>query len=255
MQNNTAKEKLQQGRNVYGILSPTTDPIVCEYIGYAGFDLYMIDCEHGAATLTEVTHMVRACESAGIPVWARVRNVDEKLMLQYLDAGVSGIMIPGIRTADDVKRAVNAVKYPPLGQRGIGPVRSADYLLGERNQLQYVEWANRNTVVLPQIETLECLDNLAEILQVEGVDGFIIGPRDLSMAMGYYDGPDHDEVRQKMYEIMAQVRAAGKWVGTVAGTAEQANTLTAHGANIILHSVQGLILGAGKAFLSQVRKV
>ncbi len=254
MLHNTAKEKLQQGAVAYGILSPTTDPVVCEYIGYAGFDLYMIDAEHGPTTLTEATHMIRACETAGIPVWARIRSVDDKLILQYLDAGISGVMMPGIRTADDVRRLVAAVKYPPQGNRGVGPVRAADYLMGKLNQLQYVQWANDQIVILPQIETLECLQNLDEILQVEGVDGFIIGPRDLSMAMGFHDGPAHDEVKQTIHEIMAKVRAAGKWVGTVAGSAEQANALTEKGANIILHSVQGLIWSAGKEFFSQVRK-
>ncbi|MBE2207602.1 MAG: host specificity protein [Saprospiraceae bacterium] len=254
MQNNTAKEKLQQGAVVYGILSPTTDPVVCEYIGYTGFDLYMMDAEHGAITLTEATHIIRACETAGIPVWARIRSVDEKLILQFLDAGISGVMMPGIRTAEDVRRLVAAVKYPPLGNRGMGPVRAADYLMGRLSQRQYVQWANDQIVILPQIETLECLENLDEILQVEGVDGFIIGPRDLAMAMGYYDGPANEEVKHTINGIMAKVRAAGKWVGTVAGTVEQANALTENGANIILNSVQGLIQSAGKAFLNEVRK-
>lgn len=252
MQHNTAKAKLEQGQPVYGILSPTSDPVVCEYIAYAGFDLYMIDAEHGAITLTEATHLIRACESAGIPVWARIRSVDEKLILQFMDAGVSGVMMPGIRTAEDVKRLVAAVKYPPLGQRGLGPVRAGDYLMGQLNQLQYVQWANAQTVVLPQIETLECLQNLDEILQVEGVNGFIIGPRDLAMAMGYYDGPAHDEVKKTVADLMAKVRAAGKWAGTVAATAEQANDLIAQGANIILNSVQGLVQSAAKTFLKGV---
>ncbi len=252
MQHNIAKTKLEQGKPIYGILSPTSDPILCEYIAYAGFDLYMIDAEHGAITLTEATHMIRACESAGIPVWARIRSVDEKLILQFLDAGISGVMMPGIRTAEDVRRLVAAVKYPPLGQRGLGPVRAGDYLMGQLNQLQYVQWANEQTVVLPQIETLECLHNLDEILQVEGVDGFIIGPRDLAMAMGHYDGPAHEDVKKTMADLMTKVRAAGKWVGTVAASAEQANDLVAQGANIILNSVQGLMQSAAKTFLKGV---
>ncbi len=252
MQHNTARTKLEQGNPIYGILSPTSDPVICEYIAYAGFDFYMIDAEHGAITLTEAIHMIRACESAGIPVWARIRSVDEKLILQFLDAGISGVMMPGIRTAEDVRRLVAAVKYPPLGQRGLGPVRAGDYLMGKLNQLQYVQWANTQTAVMPQIETLECLQNLDEILQVEGVDGFIIGPRDLAMAMGYYDGPAHDEVKKTIADLTVKVRAAGKWLGTVAATAEQANELVAQGANIILNSTQGLIQSAAKTFLKAV---
>ncbi len=253
MKSNTAKHKLQQGKPVYGILSPTTDPVICEYIGYAGFDFYMIDAEHGAITLTEAAQLIRACESADLPVWARIRSVDEKLILQFLDAGVQGVMMPGIKTADDVRRLVAAVKYPPLGSRGLGPVRAGDYLMGQLNQLEYIEFANQNTLVLPQIEDVECMRNLDEILQVPGVDGFIIGPRDLAMSMGYYDGPAHEEVKKTIDELIAKVTAAGKFIGTVAGTAEQANALTDKGVRIILNSTQGLIQQAAKGFFSGLK--
>jgi 4-hydroxy-2-oxoheptanedioate aldolase len=253
MLKNTATQKLKKGKPVYGVLSPTTDPILCEYIGFMGFDFYMIDAEHGAIGPADALQLIRGCEVAGIPAWARIRSVDEKLILQFLDAGVSAVMMPGIKTAEDVRRLVDAVKYPPLGARGLGPVRAADYLMGSLNQAQYVEYANAQTLVLPQIEDMECINNLDEILKVEGVDGFIIGPRDLAMSMGYYDGPAHDEVKQTIDAIIQKVIAAGKIIGTVAANAQQANELTEKGVGIILNSVQGLLQSAGKGFLSGVK--
>ncbi len=250
MLSNAARQKLQQKQPMLGVLSPTTDPILCEYLGFAGFDLYMIDGEHGAITLSEVSQLVRACDVVGIPCLARIRSIDEKLILQYLDAGVCGVMMPGVKTADDVRRLVQAIKYPPMGERGLGPVRAADYLMGKMNQGEYVAYANETTLVLPQIEDLECVKNLDEILQVAGVDGFIIGPRDLAMSMGYYDGPNHPEVKAMMADIMARVLAAGKHVGTVAATAEQAKDLMAQGATIVLNSVQGLLAASAKNFLA-----
>jgi 4-hydroxy-2-oxoheptanedioate aldolase len=254
MRSNKAKDKIRAGFPVYGSLSPTTDPILCEYIGLAGFDFYMIDAEHGAITMTEVSNLVRGCECVDLPVWARIRSIDEKLILQYLDAGVVGVMMPGIKTAEDVQRLVAAVKYPPLGRRGLGPVRAASYLMGRFSQAEYVEWANQQTMVLPQIEDMECVKNLESILAVEGVDGFVIGPRDLAMSMGFYDGPAHDAVKTQIDDIIRRVNAAGKWVGTVAATAEQANTLTDKGVDIIINSVQGLLQQAAKGFLSGIRR-
>ncbi len=250
----TAKDKLRAGEPLLGIISPTTDPTLCEYFGFMGMDFYMIDGEHGPISLTEVIHMVRACEVAQIPCLARIRSIDEKLILQYLDAGVSGVMMPGIQTADHVRTLVDAIKYPPLGKRGLGPVRAGDYLAGNLSQPQYIEHANATTLVLPQIEDLACVENLAEMLTIEGVDGFIIGPRDLAMSMGFYDGPNHPEVKAVIDGIREQVLAAGKHIGTVAGTAEQARALLDQGFSIILNSTQGLLTQAGKAFLTAKNK-
>ena len=88
------------------------------------------------------------------------------------------------------------------------------------SQGEYVQFANAQTLVLPQIESMECVKNLPELCRIEGVDGFIIGPRDLAMSMGYYDGPGHDEVRKMLDDIFAGVLESGKWFGTVAGTTE-----------------------------------
>src|SRR5690348_12749059 len=123
---NAVKSKLKKGEPVYGMLTPVYDPLVVEVVGRLGFDLYMVDCEHGAGGPVEVEHLARACELVGMTPLARVRSIDPKLILQFLDAGVMGVMMPGIQNADDVQRLVEAVKYPPVGRRGIAPVRAND---------------------------------------------------------------------------------------------------------------------------------
>ncbi len=249
MKANKLKERIARKAACYGVISPTTDPTICEYIGLSGFDYYMIDGEHGGITASDVTNLVRACELTGVTPLARIRSVDEKLILQFMDAGVMGVMMPSINTVDDVKRLVQAVKYPPMGKRGLGPIRAADYMQGKMSQGEYVKFANENTLVLPQIETMECVENLEAICAVEGVDGFIIGPRDLAMSMGFYDGPGHPEVKEMLDSIFAKILKAGKFFGTVAGTAEAADALVEKGAAMILNSVQGLIKVRAKEFL------
>jgi len=251
MKKNKLKQRITDGKVAYGVISPTTDPVICEYIGLNNFDYYMIDGEHGGISISDVTNLVRACELMDCTPLARIRSVDTKLILQYMDAGVMGVMMPSIDKVEDVEKLVEAIKYPPFGKRGLGPVRASDYMQGTMTQKEYVEFANQETLVLPQVESMECVENLEAMCQIDGVDGFIIGPRDLAMSMGYYDGPGHDEVTNMLHQIFKIILDNGKFYGTVAGTADRAQELTTMGASMILNSVQGLIKGSAKAFLSK----
>jgi 4-hydroxy-2-oxoheptanedioate aldolase len=250
MRENLVRSKIASGKAAFGVITPTTDPVVTEYIGLAGFDFYMIDGEHGAITPANAVEMIRACEVVGITPLARVGALDPKLILQFMDAGVMGVMMPGVNTAQEAETLVRAIKYPPLGERGLGPVRASDYMMGAMNQKTYVEFANTQTLVLPQFEDIKALENLESICAVPGVDGVIIGPRDLAMTMGFTDGPTHDEVSNAIDEAFRIVLGAGKIIGTVAATKEQAQKLVDKGAKIILNSVAGLIGQSAKAFLS-----
>jgi len=250
MRENLVRTKLREGKPVFGVISPTTDPIIAEYIGYAGFDFYMIDGEHGAITPANAVEMIRASEVVGITPLARVGTLDPKLILQFMDAGVMGVMMPGVNTVHDAETLVRAIKYPPLGERGLGPVRASEYMMGAMNQKTYVEFSNAQTLVLPQFEDIKALENLEAICAVSGVDGVIIGPRDLAMTMGFTDGPAHDEVNKAIDEAFRIVLGARKIIGTVAATKEQAQKLVDKGAKIILNSVAGLIGQSAKAFLS-----
>jgi 4-hydroxy-2-oxoheptanedioate aldolase len=249
MKENSLKKRLSEGKASYGVISPTTDPVVCEYIGLCGMDFYIMDAEHGALSITEAAHMIRACEAVGITPLARINSLDEKMILQYFDAGCMGVMMPGTNTAEDCKKLVQSVKYYPQGKRGLGPVRSANYMAGKLSQAEYLQYSNEQTLVLPMIETTECMGNLHEMVKVEGVDGFILGPRDLALSMGFTDGPAHEEVKKVINEAINIVTGAGKFFGTVAATAEQAKELTDKGVTLLLNSVQGLLTPGIKAFM------
>ena len=250
MRENSLRKRLVENKIAYGVISPTTDPIICEYIGICGMDFYIMDAEHGPLTMSDVAHMIRACESCCITPLARINSLYEKMILQYFDAGVIGVMMPGTNTVDDCKRLVRAVKYFPQGDRGLGPVRASDYMAGKMNQQQYIAFANEQTLVFPMIESIECLQNLEAMCEVEGVDGFILGPRDLSLSMGFTDGPAHPEVKAAIDKAIQIVIAKGKIFGTVAATAEQAKDLSDKGALLLLNSVQGLLSNSIKQFMS-----
>ena len=249
MKQNIVKTRLQNSQPVLGVLSNSTDPTIAELCGFSGLDFYLIDGEHSPVTTAQVQDIVRACEVSGITPLARVRANDPKLILQFLDAGVMGVMIPGIKTADDVDALVQAVMYPPMGNRGVGPVRAAEYLQGSMSQGEYVQFANEQLLVLPQIEDKEAVDNLDEILTVPGIDGFVIGPRDLAMSMGYYDGPGHDEVKRTIAGVVEKIKQAGLIVGTTAASGDQAKALVDRGVLFCLNSVAGLLKSAADNFM------
>ncbi|TAE29042.1 MAG: host specificity protein [Cytophagales bacterium] len=249
MRENNVKTRLKNGQPVLGVISNSPDPTVAELCGFSGLDFYMIDGEHSPVTTAQVQDIVRACEVSNITPLARVRSNDPKLILQFLDAGVAGIMMPGIKTAADVQAFVRAMKYPPMGDRGLGPVRSADYLQGNMTQGEYVAFANEHTLVLPMIEDKDAIANLDEMLQIDGVDGFVIGPRDLAMSMGYYDGPGHDEVKKAIGAVVEKIKAAGLIVGTTAASGDQAKALVDRGVLFCLNSFAGLLKSAAGEFM------
>ena len=249
MKENILKQKWANKEAVLGVISNSSDPTIAELCGWSGLDFYMIDGEHSPVTTSEVQNIVRACETAGTVPLARIRSNDRKLILQFIDAGIMGVMMPGIMNAKDVENFVKAMKYPPMGERGMGPARAWDYGFGKMSQAEYVKFANEQTLVLPMIEDIRALQNLPEMCKVVGIDGFIIGPRDLAMSMGFMDGPAHDEVKDVINQIFEIVLGAGLVIGTVAGTGEQAKALIDKGALFCLNSVQGLIKTSASEFM------
>ena len=250
MRENKTKTKLKQGQPVMGIISSSTDPMIAEICGHIGFDYYMIDGEHGAFSPVDALNIVRACEIADITPLARIGSKDPKLVLQYLDTGMQGIMMPGLETAVEIEMLVQAVKYPPQGKRGLGLGRAANYMLGSgAEQATYVEAANQQTLVLPLFEDPALLSELPEMVKVPGVDGFVFGPRDLSMTMGFYDGPNHPQVQSVIDEAIKIIRQSGLFVGTTAGTNQTAKVEIERGATFILTTIPNLLKQSGTAFL------
>jgi 4-hydroxy-2-oxoheptanedioate aldolase len=249
MKQNIIKTRLQNNQPVLGILSNSADPTVAELCGFSGLDFYVIDAEHSPITTAQAPDIVRACEVSGLTPLVRVRGNEPKLIAQFLDAGVMGVLLPGVRTVEDVEALVSAIKYPPAGLRELGPVRAADYLQGDMSQSDYLIFANEQVLILPQLETVEAIDNLDSLLAVPGIDGFVIMPRDLAIAMGHYDGPGHDEVKKAIGSAVDKIKKAGLVVGTTAATGDQARALIERGVLFCLNSLSGMLKSAASDFM------
>jgi 4-hydroxy-2-oxoheptanedioate aldolase len=171
--------------------------------------------------------------------------------LQYLDAGMMGIMMPGLETVEEVKMLVDAVKYAPLGKRGLGFSRASGHMAYTTSAPDYIDFSNEQTMVIIQFEDEKLLKIFPELCSVEGLDACIVGPRDLSNNMGFADGPNHPEVQSAIDNAINVTRNAGIIAGITAGTRADAEAQIARGATMILAAAQSLVLAGSSSFLPE----
>lgn len=198
-------------RPLAGIWVCSGSPLVAEICAGAGFDWLFIDAEHSPNSPESVLAQLQAVR--GYPVVPVVRPAvnDTVLIKQYLDVGAQTLIVPMVHTAADAKAAVAAVRYPPLGVRGVGSAlaRSARW-----NRIPgYLGRAAETITLIVQVESAEAVANAADISAVDGVDGIFIGPSDLAASMGVIGQQDHPEVVAAVNDTIAAVKAAGKFVG------------------------------------------
>ncbi len=248
MRENQAKEKLLSGGTIYGVFCGLYSPMIVELLGHIGFDFVLVDAEHGPAEVESCEHMVRAAESVGIPLFIRVAMNIRQNILRYLDIGTQGIQLPMVNTQAEAEAVVQAVKYPPQGRRGLAAVRAADYGL-KMSLKDYTMMANEEILVVVQIETVEAVNNLDDILAVEGIDVFFIGPTDLSTSMGYAGQANHPEVQATIEKLVREIRAAGRVAGTIAYNSEALAKANERGFQYIVHNVIPMMANSGREYL------
>jgi len=173
------KNKLQQGLPVCGVTAATSDPFLTEIIGGAGFDYVLVDMQHSPLDPNDLYERIKGLGRTDSDIIVRVVANKAWMIGQALDMGADGVIIPLVDNADEAKLAVKAAKYPPIGERSSGPRKT--WRLGS----DYMKKANDEIIVWPQIETKGAIDDIDAFLQVEGVDGIMIGPTDLALSLGF----------------------------------------------------------------------
>ena len=208
MRQNRVKGLMREGKLALGKYVSLADPQVVEIIGIAGFDAAFIDMEHTGFDLPLVEEMIRASDLAGVTSMVRVPDNDAKLILRILDMGAEGIIVPHVDGLEGAKRAVDAVRYPPLGERGgAGGTRAARF--GSVPWNEHVRQSNDEIILSVMTEDDKGINDVEAIAALDGVDLVSIGPTDLSQALGVTD-PVDSRLRDKVNEIAAQVKAIGK---------------------------------------------
>ena len=170
-----------------------------EVMQLADFEWLVIDIEHTCIDLETTQNLITSIQANGIQALVRVSQNEEVIIKKVLDMGADGIIVPMVCSKEDAIQAVNFAKYPPFGKRGVGLYRASKY--GTKFD-EYKKWVNEELIVIAQIEHINAVNNIDEILQVEGIDGTIIGPYDLSGSMGYPGEFERDDVKEAVKKVL-----------------------------------------------------
>lgn len=240
---NPIKDKIAAGGVALGVSLMFPSPQLVEMLAYAGFDWILLDCEHGSLSLADVEVMAMAADASGITAIARPRSNAAADIQSVMDRGVKGVQVPHINTRADAERAVSAVKFGPGAARGLAAGTRPDrWGLGARMP-DFVAAQNAASLVCVQIEDREAVANIDDILAVDGIDVFFIGPSDLSQSMGHPGNPKSPAVAKAIDATLAKIVAAGKAPGMPA-TAENLPDVVGKGCRYVYNHLPR-ILGAG----------
>jgi len=154
---------------------------IVEIMATAGFDWLTVDMEHSAITMDVAQNLIATIKANKMDALVRVGKKDELFIKRVMDAGADGVIVPMVCNKEDAEYAVASVKYPPIGKRGVGLARAQNYGIGFD---KYKNWVNTSSVVIAQIEHKDAVENIEDIINVDGIDGIIIGPYDLSASLG-----------------------------------------------------------------------
>jgi len=206
----TLKEKLEKNKLTIGSWITIGHPTVAELMLQAPFEWLVVDLEHSAITLDAAQVLISTIEGGGRTPLVRVGENNQALIKRVMDLGAHGVIVPMVNSKEDAKRAVDSVKYPPVGKRGVGLYRAQKY--GEGFE-EYKKWLADESVVIVQIEHIDAVKNIEEILKVKGVDGCIIGPYDLSASLGIPGKFDDKRMKNALERVREACRRLKKPLG------------------------------------------
>lgn len=195
---NNLKDKLNKKELTIGSWVTFGDPAVAEIMAKAGFDWLVVDMEHSGLSFSQAQEIIRVIDLCNITPLVRVMENNSDLIKRFMDIGAHGVIVPLVNSRSDAEKAVNAVKYPPIGTRGVGLSRAQNYSLDLES---YQEWNQDKSIVIVLLEHIKAVENLESIMSVSGIDGFIIGLYDLSGSLGVPGEFDHPKVKEALEEI------------------------------------------------------
>lgn len=240
------KEKL------FGSFVPFSSGEVAEYSARLGFDYLIIDNEHGIMNHETIFDMVRSIQCQRIPVIVRCTNDTPENIHKVLDMGAEGILVPAINTAKDAEKAITIALYPPEGERGIAYfTRASSYgMIKDKNQ--FLKDENKRIFISIQLETADAIKNLDEILDVDRIDMFFIGPNDLAASLGILN--PSSEMEKIIEETITKIKAKGKVAGIFVNNTEAVKKYSELGATFFLTSIIKYMTNGVKDYLKEARK-
>lgn len=235
--NISLKQRIAQGEALIGTIITLPSPEIAEIIRAAGYDWLFVDLEHSTLSIQDAQAILQAA-GPELPCLLRIPANNDVWIKKSLDIGASGIFIPQIKTAEELRQTVQFAKYAPLGNRSVGIARAQGY--GASFQ-SYIDSANDAVVLIPQIEHIDAVKHIDEILLVPGIDAILIGPYDLSGSMGKIGEVEDAAVQKAIAEVKEKAINANVPVGIFAATAERAKQLAEDGYQLILVGIDTML--------------
>ncbi|MFW6421591.1 MAG: HpcH/HpaI aldolase family protein [Candidatus Bipolaricaulota bacterium] len=253
MRQNKVKRKLRDDQQVIGSFVVSDSRANIEVLAAAGYEFVVIDTEHFMKNPETIEHMVTTCEAVGITPFVRVQE-DPSLISRALDCGAMGIIAPHVDTPEEARRVVDEAKYLPTGKRGACNPRAVTYgVNGIQSMVDFYRESNEETMVICQIETKTAVDNVEEIIQVEGIDSLFVGPVDLSNALGITGQFDHPKLKEQIDIVLETGLKNDMPVSTIAFDSQSANEFIEQGFQLIALAADSILLMRSAAEeLSQV---
>uniref|UniRef100_A0A7S4RKI3 EF-hand domain-containing protein n=1 Tax=Ditylum brightwellii TaxID=49249 RepID=A0A7S4RKI3_9STRA len=255
----TLKQKLRRRLPTVGVVTGfhnDTDHV--EAMGLLGYDFLWADAEHSSAGPESVSKLILAAERRGMPTLVRIGYGYQNIIghsQKYLVAGAQGIILPQCESAQDVQKIVDAVKFPPVGKRGLAGERWNAWCLGEGGTLaDRVNESNQNSIVAVVIESCNGIDALDEILKVKELDFIFVAPTDLSADLGVHGQIRHPSVIQKVEEAGEKIRQAGISAGMLALTPQDYSYWRDRGYNVMSTVAMNMFVDGAQAMMKSIVK-
>jgi 4-hydroxy-2-oxoheptanedioate aldolase len=250
MREDSFRQAAKERRTLLGAWLLLNNAMLVELVGETGWDCVVIDQQHGAGDNAALVGCITAARGYGLATIVRVANNDPGLIGRALDGGAQGVMCPMIQSVEDAEAFVQAVKYPPRGNRSWGPYRAWLNRGGD-----YFRTANDWTIACPQIETKGALDQIDEILSLDGVDMVCFGPNDLSVALTGRLDIHAPEVKDAMTLVLSKCREMSVIALIFANDADYAKPLVADGWDIVTVGTDASWFSQAAAAAKQAVKV
>lgn len=249
------KKKLKNGEPVYGTMLNFIDaPDVVEILKEAGFDYFMVDCEHGYMTYDKVAMLLAMARKTGIDALVRVPGTARESILKYMEMGAAGLMLPNTDNPSQARELVEYAKYAPLGKRGVSLGRLHTEYKKISDASEYMQAVNDNTVLIIQVESPESVENIDEIMQVEGIDAAFIGPNDLCQTLGIPGQMQHPVYLEAVNKVIQSAQRWGKAAGIQTMNVTTLTDWIQKGMRVIMYSNDAnMIMNQAQAALEQLK--
>ena len=250
---NALKQRLKNDEPCLGLLVSMPSPHLVRVLARAGLDWLFLDMEHGPISIESAHAMITATAGTDCTPIVRVPTTEPWVAKAALDAGAYGLVFPMDNSAADAEESVCAIRYPPEGERGVGPLHAS--LRWGLEMPDYIARANDELLNIIQIEHKDAVANIDEILAVDGLDVALIAPYDLSMSLGIPGQVDHPDHRAAVARAEEKVRESGLILGGLALSIESANDMIGRGYRLLLIGVDtSLVGGAVGAALDAIKR-